>query len=41
VGGEIAAAVSLTIEQGRITRVYSVANPDKLDWLDREASVAR
>ena len=41
VGGEIAAAVSLTIEQGRITRVYSVANPDKLDWLDREAAVAR
>ena len=33
--------VSLTIEDGRITRTYSVANPQKLAWLDTEAALAR
>jgi len=41
VDGQVAGAVSLTIEDGRITRIYSVANPDKLEWLGHEASLAR
>lgn len=39
--GELAGVVSLTVEEGRITRIYSIANPDKLGWLDAEAEVAR
>ena len=39
--GELAGVVSLTVEGGRITRIYSIANPDKLGWLDAEAEVAR
>ena len=35
------AAVSLTVENGRITRIYSIANPEKLVWLDAEAVLAR
>ncbi|WP_173923074.1 RNA polymerase sigma-70 factor [Agromyces sp. Marseille-P2726] len=41
VDGQVAAAVSLTIEHGKITRTYSVANPQKLAWLDTEALLAR
>jgi RNA polymerase sigma-70 factor (ECF subfamily) len=41
VDGQVAAVVSLTIEDGRITRTYSVANPQKLAWLDTEAALAR
>ena len=39
--GQLAGVVSLTVEDGRITRIYSIANPDKLGWLDVEAEVAR
>jgi RNA polymerase sigma-70 factor (TIGR02957 family) len=39
--GHLAGVVSLTVEDGRITRIYSIANPDKLGWLDVEAEVAR
>ncbi|MEV5070049.1 RNA polymerase sigma-70 factor [Microbacterium sp. LMI12-1-1.1] len=39
--GQLAGVVSLTVEGGRITRIYSIANPDKLGWLDVEAEVGR
>jgi RNA polymerase sigma-70 factor (ECF subfamily) len=39
--GQLAGVVSLTVEDGRITRIYSIANPDKLGWLDVEAEVGR
>ncbi|MGO4681434.1 RNA polymerase sigma-70 factor [Microbacterium sp. 2MCAF23] len=41
VGGELLAAVSFTVEEGRITQVFSVANPGKLSGLDAEAPLAR
>jgi hypothetical protein len=39
--GQLAGVVSLTVADGRITQIYSIANPDKLGWLDAEAEVAR
>jgi RNA polymerase sigma-70 factor (ECF subfamily) len=39
--GELAAAVSLTVEHGRVTRMYVVLNPHKLARLDAEATLAR
>ncbi|GAA4480399.1 RNA polymerase sigma-70 factor [Microbacterium panaciterrae] len=41
VGGALIAAVSFAVEGGRITQVFSVANPDKLSGLDAEAPLAR
>jgi len=35
------AAVSLTVENGRISRIYAVANPQKLARLDAPADLAR
>jgi RNA polymerase sigma-70 factor (ECF subfamily) len=35
------AAVSLTVENGRITRIYAVANPHKLTRLDAPAELVR
>ena len=40
-GGELMAAVSFDVEDGRITQVFSVANPAKLAALDTEAPLAR
>lgn len=39
--GRLVGVVSLTVEDGRITRVYSIANPDKLSRVDDEAALAR
>jgi RNA polymerase sigma-70 factor (ECF subfamily) len=39
--GRLAGVVSLSVQDGRITRLYSIANPDKLGWVDEEAEVAR
>src|SRR5690606_22819227 len=39
--GQLVGVVSLTVEDGRVTRVYSVANPDKLGWLEEAAAVSR
>ncbi len=39
--GGLAAAVSLTVEDGRITRIYTVVNPHKLARLDAEAELSR
>ncbi|MGR0319734.1 RNA polymerase sigma-70 factor [Agromyces sp. ZXT2-3] len=41
VDGELAGTVSVTIEDGLVTRIFSVANPDKLARLDEEAPLAR
>ena len=41
VDGKLVAAMSLTVEHGRITRIYSVANPHKLASFDDEAELAR
>jgi RNA polymerase sigma-70 factor (ECF subfamily) len=34
-------AVSLVIEGDRITRIYAIRNPDKLQWLDKVAELQR
>jgi RNA polymerase sigma-70 factor (ECF subfamily) len=39
--GGLVAALTVTIEEGRVTRIYSVANPDKLERLDAEATLSR
>jgi Sigma-70 region 2 len=40
IGGQLA-AVSLVVEDGRITRIYATANPQKLTRLDEPADLAR
>jgi RNA polymerase sigma-70 factor (TIGR02957 family) len=39
-GGQLA-AVSLVVENGRVTRIYAIANPRKLTRLDEPAELAR
>ncbi|MFK4850509.1 RNA polymerase sigma-70 factor [Microbacterium sp. ZW T6_19] len=39
--GQLAGIVTVTVEQGRITRIYSVANPDKLGRVDHEVTLER
>jgi RNA polymerase sigma-70 factor (TIGR02957 family) len=34
-------ALSLVVEDGRITRIYAIANPHKLTWLDKVAELRR
>jgi RNA polymerase sigma-70 factor (ECF subfamily) len=41
IGGEIDTAVSLGVENGRITRVYAIRNPHKLAGLDGVAALTR
>ena len=41
VDGAIVAALSFTIEHGRITRIFSVANPEKHERLDTESAITR
>jgi RNA polymerase sigma-70 factor (ECF subfamily) len=41
IGGELDTAVSLTVEDGRITRIYAIRNPHKLARLDRVAALTR
>jgi len=36
-----ATAVSLAVEDGRITRIYAIRNPDKLGWLEKMAELTR
>ena len=36
-----AAAVSLVVEDDRITRIFAISNPHKLGWLDRVADLRR
>jgi RNA polymerase sigma-70 factor (TIGR02957 family) len=39
--GELATVVSMTVEDGRITRLFAVANPHKLARVDAEAALSR
>jgi RNA polymerase sigma-70 factor (ECF subfamily) len=39
--GEIAAALSLTIANGRVTHIYGIRNPHKLLRLSAEATLSR
>ncbi|MGH9211259.1 MAG: RNA polymerase sigma-70 factor [Acidimicrobiales bacterium] len=41
VGGELHGAVSLSVEDGRITHIYAISNPHKLARLDDVATVTR
>jgi RNA polymerase sigma-70 factor (ECF subfamily) len=40
INGQLA-AVSLVVENGRVTRIYAMANPRKLTRLDEPAALAR
>jgi RNA polymerase sigma-70 factor (TIGR02957 family) len=39
--GKLVGAMSVTVEHGRITRIFSIANPDKLAGVDAETTLAR
>jgi hypothetical protein len=39
--GQLGAAVSLVVENGRVTRIYVIRNPRKLARLDETAKLAR
>jgi len=41
IDGQVVAAVSLTIENGRITQIYAISNPHKLARLGEEARLSR
>src|SRR5829696_2738396 len=41
VGGELDTAVSLSVENGRITRLYAIRNPHKLGGLEGVAELTR
>ena len=40
-GGEPDTAVSLVVEDGRITHIYAIRNPHKLGWLEKVAELRR
>jgi RNA polymerase sigma-70 factor (ECF subfamily) len=39
--GQLVGVVSFAIENGLITRVFAIANPEKLGRIDEEAAVSR
>jgi RNA polymerase sigma-70 factor (ECF subfamily) len=39
--GQVLAVLGVAIDGGRITRIFSIANPDKLGRIDEEAAVSR
>jgi RNA polymerase sigma-70 factor (TIGR02957 family) len=39
--GQLVGITSLTVENGQITRIYSIANPDKLSRLDKAVALRR
>jgi RNA polymerase sigma-70 factor (ECF subfamily) len=41
IDGEVHAAVSLTVENDRITRIYAISNPHKLARFGEEARLTR
>jgi RNA polymerase sigma-70 factor (TIGR02957 family) len=41
IGGTLDTAVSLVIEDGRVTRIFAVRNPHKLNRVDEEAELSR
>jgi RNA polymerase sigma-70 factor (ECF subfamily) len=40
IGGDVT-AVSLVIDDDRITRIYAIRNPNKLGWLEQVAELQR
>jgi len=40
-GGEFDTAITFVVEEGRITRMYAMRNPDKLSRLDEVAELQR
>jgi RNA polymerase sigma-70 factor (ECF subfamily) len=40
-GGEFDSAISLTVENGRISRIYTIRNPHKLGGLAQVAALSR
>ena len=41
IGGEVNTAISLTVQNGRITHIYAIRNPHKLARLDEVAALTR
>jgi RNA polymerase sigma-70 factor (ECF subfamily) len=41
IGGEVDTALSVAVENGRITRLYAIRNPHKLAWVDGVATLTR
>jgi RNA polymerase sigma-70 factor (TIGR02957 family) len=41
IGGQVSTALSLSVENGRITRIYAIVNPQKLARLDEVATLTR
>jgi RNA polymerase sigma-70 factor (ECF subfamily) len=41
IGGELDTVVGISVDDGRITRIYAIRNPAKLARLDGEAALAR
>lgn len=41
VDGSYAAAVSITVEDGQITRIYAISNPQKLAGVERQVALSR
>lgn len=41
VGGELDGVLSVRIDEGRVTGIYYVRNPEKLSWLDAETRIRR
>jgi hypothetical protein len=41
IAGQVDTAVSLAVENGRITRIYAIRNPHKLGRLDGVAALTR
>jgi RNA polymerase sigma-70 factor (ECF subfamily) len=41
IGGQVDTAVSLSVENGRVTRIYAIRNPHKLAGLDGVAALTR
>jgi len=39
--GELATAVAVTVVGGRVTHLFAVANPNKLERVDAEAALTR
>ena len=39
--GQLVGVASVTVEHGRVTRIYTIANPDKLSRLDAETTLSR
>lgn len=41
IDGRVAGAVTVTVDRGKVTRLYAIANPEKLNHLDAETPLTR